>query len=149
LSEWLDDEPAPKSSITIPESGVPSLMAASDMYDRAVVYFGRGQRSTRVSCQSRAQAELVSRVASLGVRGLLRLPTGEQACRDTLARLDARLLAALTEFEALAQSRSGDERTRSQVTELMMHWLVQGRRRGDPVAPPSQGRRVRGAAAAP
>jgi hypothetical protein len=30
LSEWLDNEPGPKSSIAIPESGVPSLMPASD-----------------------------------------------------------------------------------------------------------------------
>jgi hypothetical protein len=91
----------------------------------------------------------VSKIASLGIRGLRGLPVGEQACRDTLARLNARLADARTEFEALAQSRSGDERIRSQVAELMVHWLVQGRRRGDRGPQPGGGRRVRGSAATP
>ena len=149
LPDWLADEAGPKSAFIIPESGAPSLMPPSDMYDRAVVYFGRGQRAARVSCQSRPQAELLSKLASLGVRGAQRLPSGEQACCDTLARLDARLAEARTEFEALSQSRSGDDKTRSQVVELLMHWFVHGRRRGDAVAQTGRGRRVRGDAVSP
>jgi len=77
LPDWLADEAEPKSKFIIPKSGAPSLMPPSDMYDRAAVYFGRGQRAARVSCQSRAQAELLSKLAALGVRGMQRLPAGE------------------------------------------------------------------------
>jgi hypothetical protein len=140
LSQWLEDEPEPKSAFILPESGAPSLMPASDMYDQAVVYFGRGRRAVRVSCRSRPQAELLAKLASLGLRGLMRLPTGEQACSETLARLDARFAEARTEFESLAKSRSGDEKTRSQVVDLLMHWLVQGRRRRDAVSQGGGGR---------
>jgi hypothetical protein len=129
LAQWLDEEPEPKSPLAIPESGAPSLMPASDMYDRTAVYFGRGKRTTRVSCRSRAQAELLAKLATLGLRGPLRLPTNEQACRDSLACLEVRLAEAQTVFQALAQSRSGDEKTRSQVVDLLMHWFLQGRGR--------------------
>jgi hypothetical protein len=129
LVQWLDEEPEPKSAFTIPESGAPTLMPASDMYDRAAVYFGRGKRTTRVECESRAQAELLAKVANLGLRGPLQVPTNEQECRHSLARLEVRLAEAQTVFQALAQSRSGDEKTRSQVVELLMHWFLQGRGR--------------------
>ncbi len=129
LAEWLYQEPEPKSAFTIPESGAPSLMPEADMYDRAVVYFGRGPKAVRVPCGSRAQAELLAKLAALGLRGSLYVPTSERACHESLARLDARLAEARAEFEALAQGRSGDEKTRDQVVELLMHWFVHGRRR--------------------
>ncbi|MGC2202620.1 MAG: hypothetical protein WA633_21100 [Stellaceae bacterium] len=147
LLQWLEDAPEPKSAFTIPESGAPLLMPASDMYDRSAVYFGRGERAMRVSCHSRPQAELLGKLASLGLRGPLRLPMDEHDCRDTLALLDGRLAEARTEFEALAQSRSGDERTRSQMVELMLHWFVHGRERGDAVAQTGRVRRGAGTVA--
>jgi hypothetical protein len=137
LLRWLEDTPGPKSHFTVPESGTPALIPASDMYDSSTVYFGRGKRATRVSCQSRSQAELLNKFAVLGVRGSLRLPMEERACREALVNLGDRLAEARAEFDALARSRSGDEKIQSQVVELLTHWFLHGRRRGDADAPVS------------
>jgi predicted small lipoprotein YifL len=104
-------------------------MPASDMYDRDMVYFGRGQRVARVACRSRAQAELLSRLAGLGLRGPVQLPASEEASRQSLVRLDKRLAQARATFESLAHSRSGDDKTRVQVVELLLHWFLHGRDR--------------------
>jgi hypothetical protein len=129
LAEWLDKQPGPKSAATIPESGNAILMPATDMYDRTVVYFGEGRRAKRVSCESRTQAELLAKVAALGLRGSVSLPANEGTSRNTLRQLEGRLAEARNAFEGLARNRSGDEKTRSQIVDLLMHWFVQGRGR--------------------
>lgn len=102
-------------------------MPASDLYDRSIVYFGRGRQAVRISCGSRAQAELLAKLVALGLRGSLRLPTSEQACHASTERLEARLNGVRTVFGALAESRSGNDTTRNEVANLLMHWFIHGR----------------------
>ena len=102
-------------------------MPASDMYDRNVLYFGTGRNATRIKCDSRPQTELLASLANLGLRGRLSVPADEASCRDCLMRLDSRLEEARSDFEALVASRTTNEKTRAEVTDLFMHWFVHGR----------------------
>ena len=129
MAEWLSAEPEPKQDFTVPDDGQAHLMPASDMYDRNVVFFGKGRGAARIQCASREQAELLSRLALLGIRGPVCLPASEQACRECLVRLEARLERAQSEFADLAESRGGNEKARAEVVELLMHWFVHGRQR--------------------
>lgn len=119
LQQWLEDELEPTRMIDIPDQGAPALVLASDMYDRKAVYFGEGRNAKRLECDSRGQAEFVNRIASLGLRGSMPVPIAERACRDMLARIDDRLQKSQSVFEALVESRAGDEKTRREVTELL------------------------------
>jgi hypothetical protein len=126
LLEWLSEQREPKQVFTIPDGDRAYLMPASDMYDRNVVFFGKGRGATRIACNSREQAELLARLASVGLRGSVSLPKSQQNCRECLDRVEARLAHARKEFEALAESRGGNEKTRGEVLDLLMHWFVHG-----------------------
>jgi hypothetical protein len=129
LAEWLSEQPESKQTFTIPDADQAYLMPASDMYDRNVVFFGKGRDATRIACDSREQAELLDRFVTLGFRGSVSLPEGAQACREYLTRVQDRLSQARAEFEALAESRGGNDRAREEVIDLLMHWFVHGRSR--------------------
>lgn len=129
LAAWLAAEPGPKKSFIIPDGAAPRLMPASDMYERNVMFFGKGRSAAKTVCEGRGQAELLARVASLGLRGAVAIPASEQNSRDGLERLEARLTRARTEFAGLAESRGGNEKTRGEVVDLLTHWFVHGRGR--------------------
>jgi hypothetical protein len=97
------------------------------MYDRNTVYFGRGKQATRADCDSRIQAELLAKLADLELAGPVKLPAAESGCKLMLAALEQCLCEFRAKFEALASSRSGDEKTQGQIVELLMHWLIHGR----------------------
>ncbi|MGH7913504.1 MAG: hypothetical protein ACREPW_02485 [Candidatus Binataceae bacterium] len=128
LAEWLSEGPEPRETFAIPDNDQAYLMPASDMYDRNVVFFGKGRGATRIACASREQAELLARLVILGLHGSVSLPMGERNCRDLLGRLEVRLAQARGEFDALAESRGGNEKTRDEVADLLLHWFVHGRK---------------------
>jgi hypothetical protein len=78
LAEWLSEEPDPKHTFAIPDGGQAYLMPSSDMYDLNVVFFGKGRGATKITCASRGQAEFLVRLVTLGLRGSVSLPAGEQ-----------------------------------------------------------------------
>ena len=131
IIEWLSDQSGPKKEFTIPDGHEARLMAASDMYDRNVLYFGTGRSATKITCGSRPQTELLASLANLGLRGRLAVPAEEASCRDSLTGLDSRLKQARSEFEALVASRTTNEKIQAEVTDLLMHWFVHGRGRRD------------------
>ncbi|MGH7916355.1 MAG: hypothetical protein ACREQE_02715 [Candidatus Binataceae bacterium] len=69
-------------------------------------------------------------LVGLGLRGSASLPASEEACRERLSRLEQRLIKARAEFEALAESRGGNDKAREEVVELLMHWFVHGKENG-------------------
>lgn len=127
LSEWLSAQPGPMVTVTIPVGGKATLIPEPDMFNWETVYFGKGRRGTHLVCASRAQAELVARLANLGVCGDVGLPAEETSCRRLLVALDSRLAEARVRFEALASSRTGTEKLREDVVDLLMYWFVHGR----------------------
>jgi hypothetical protein len=96
------------------------------MFDARVVSFGK-DRKIRLECASRAHAELVARLANLGISGVTSLPSDEGGAERLLAALENRLTEARTRFEELASSRTGVEKLSDDVADLLMHWFVHGR----------------------
>ena len=76
LSDWVRNQTAaPTREIMIPDER-PVHLAAGSFFDYEVVYFGK-KRQEHVVCPSRGTAELLARMASLGV-------SGPQVCRLTM-----------------------------------------------------------------
>ncbi|MCX7048766.1 MAG: N-6 DNA methylase [Candidatus Sumerlaeota bacterium] len=125
LAEWTSQRPESDSLVNIPEDR-PVTLVDSPLFPDHTIYFGK-QRTAVVECKSRGQAELVARIATLGVFDDVKVPAEDAACLRALADLNARLQKALTRFKTLAESRTSDERTRGQLMEVLQQWFVLGR----------------------
>jgi len=55
------------------------------------------------------------------------VPPTEAECSALLTSMEARLGDARSKFEELAASRTGDDKLRKGVVELLMQWFVHGR----------------------
>jgi hypothetical protein len=107
------------------------------MFDPDTVYFGKSRKS-HVDCPSHAQAELIVRLANLGVSGKVKLPADTGPCFKLLDRVNVRLDKALARFRELAESRTSDERVREQLAEVLERWFVLGREAAKPPMPVSE-----------
>ena len=72
LAEWVGRQPESDSSANILDEQ-PATLSKDVMFLPNTVYFGKRQKG-HIDCQSRGQAELVVRLANLGVTGQVRLP---------------------------------------------------------------------------
>ncbi|MEX0776983.1 MAG: N-6 DNA methylase [Phycisphaeraceae bacterium] len=126
LAEWVKAHAKGEcEEIEIPAER-PVHVDASGMFDAETVYFGKSRRKHTV-CASRGQAELIARMAELGVTGSVCTPRSNE---DTMKLLDAvnhRHAAAAARLKELADSRSGDSDTQDQVFKLLERWYVLGR----------------------
>jgi Eco57I restriction-modification methylase len=127
LSDWLATWPGPTVTIAIPNEGAARLLDERSMFDRETVYFGKDRGAAKIVCASRAQAELIARLAELSIRGDCRVPEMETDCREMLNELDKRATAARVEFETIASNRVSDEKAQAEIVGLMMQWFVQGK----------------------
>lgn len=134
LAEWVGQWPEPKILVDIPEER-PAVLSPSPMFDPNTVYFGKA-RKTHVDCPSRGQAELILRLANLGISGQLKLPADLGPCLKLLDRMNVRIDKAVARFAELAESRTGDERVRQDLVEALERWFVLGRETGKPAASP-------------
>jgi methylase of polypeptide subunit release factors len=125
LAEWVAQWPESKMLVDIPEER-PAALSPSPMFDPNTVYFGKA-RKTHVDCLSRGQAELVVRLANLGISGQLKLPSELGPCMRLLDRINVRIDKAVARFAELAESRTGDERVRQELVEALERWFVLGR----------------------
>jgi len=125
LGEWAGQYRDSNVLVDIPEER-PAVLSPSPMFDPDTVYFGKSRKS-HVDCPSHAQAELIVRLANLGVSGRVKLPTDTGPCFKLLDRLNVRLEKVLARFRELAESRTSDERVREQLAEVLQRWFVSGR----------------------
>jgi methylase of polypeptide subunit release factors len=125
LAEWVGQRPESDALVNIPEER-PAVLVDNPLFPDPTVYFGKG-RAGRVSCQSRGQAELVARLASLGVSGDVKMPAELAAAMKLLDGVNVRMDKAAARFKELAESRTGDERVREQLIEVLERWFVLGR----------------------
>jgi len=132
LADWVGQQPESDSLVVILEER-PAALSSDAMFSPNVVYFGKGRKG-HIDCQSRGQAELVVRLANLGVHGQVRLPADLAPCLKVLHRVDRRIEGARARFKELAESRTGDERVQSQLVEVLEHWFVVGRSASKPNA---------------
>lgn len=126
LAEWIKANAKGEcEELEIP-SERPVHLDTGGMFDKETVYFGKARRQ-HVVCASRGQAELVARVAELGVTGGVMMPrTNEHTMRllDVLNHRHARAAARLRE---LAESRGGDSAKQDEVFALLERWYVLGK----------------------
>ena len=134
LAEWVEQWPGSKMLVDIPEER-PAILSPSPMFDPNTVYFGKA-RKTHVDCPSRGQAELILRLANLGVSGKVELPGDLDSCLKLLDRMNVRIDKAVARFTELAESRTGDERVRRELVEALEPWFVLGRETNKPTASP-------------
>jgi len=125
LAEWIGHRPESDTMASIPDEH-PASLSDDVMFSPNIVYFGR-ERKTFVDCPSRGQAELVVRLARLGVAGDVRLPKEHHACYKLLDRVHQRISKAREVFWELVASRTSDEAVRAQLMELLLRWFVLGR----------------------
>jgi hypothetical protein len=125
LAEWIGQRPESDSAANIPEER-PAALIDNPLFGDNTVYFGKGHK-THMSCQSRGQAELVARLANLGISGNVKMPAALQACVKLLDRVNVRIEKSAARFKELAESRTGDERVRQQLMEVLERWFVLGR----------------------
>ncbi|MCX5682756.1 MAG: hypothetical protein NT049_03625 [Planctomycetota bacterium] len=134
LAEWIGRQPRSDSVVIIPEDR-PAVLVDNPLFGDNTVYFGKG-RKTQVECHSRGQAELVARLANLGIDGQVKMPATLDACFKLLDRVNERLKKAGERFRELAESRTGDDRIREQLVEVLESWFVKGREAVKPGVPP-------------
>lgn len=125
LKEWLARQPEADSDITIPDER-PAFLPENPLFELKVVSFGKDGKVSR-EYQSRAQAELVYRLAELGMSGGIRLPNDKESACKLLGRLNDRMNNFQARAKELVSSRTGDERRQTQIQELLEHWYIFGR----------------------
>jgi hypothetical protein len=96
------------------------------MFDKETVYFGKARREY-VVCQSCGEAELVARMADLGVSGEVSVPKNDRAAMKLLNMLNVRHEKAVTRLRELATSRSAEGDTQEQIFNLLERWFVLGK----------------------
>jgi hypothetical protein len=136
LAKWVGQYRESNVLVDIPEDR-PAVLSPSPMFDPDTVYFGKASKA-HVDCPSHAQAELIVRLANLGVSGKVKLPTDIGPCFKLLDRINVRLDKALARFRELAESRTSDERIREQLGEVLERWFVLGREAAKPPMPASE-----------
>jgi len=130
LTEWVGKRPESDSLASIPEDR-PARLSDNPMFAPDTIYFGK-KNGSRMDCASRGQAELVVRLANLGIGGEVKLPAKLDSCFKLLALVEDRLGKARARFQELAESRTGDDRIRQQLMEVLERWFVLGREGAQP-----------------
>ena len=105
----------------------PVHLVRGAIFDNETVYFGKARRQYLV-CQTPGEAELVARMATLGVTGEVSVPKGQGASKKLLSLLNTRHETAKARLRELAASRSMDNETQEQVSNLLERWYVLGRK---------------------
>jgi hypothetical protein len=126
LAEWIAAQMESNTTVTIPEDR-PARLSDNPMFAPSSVYFGKKNQS-HTEFASLGQAELVVRLANLGLSGSVKMPEEARPCLTLLARIEERLDNARVRFKELAESRAGgDERVEEQLVEVLERWFVLGR----------------------
>ncbi len=126
LKDWLDQQPESDIEINIPEER-PAFLPDNPLFELKTISYGK-EGKTKREYDSRAQAELVFLLASLGISGNVRLGRGKSSCQELLTRVKDRLEKARSHFKDLARSRTSDERIQVQTLEVLERWYVLGKK---------------------
>ena len=129
LAEWVKRHAAGECEMVHIPTERPVQLTERALLDTETVYFGKTRRQYMV-CQSRGEAELIARMATLGVTGDVAVPKEHNAASKLLAVLNARHEQAAVRLRELAASRSGDSGTQEQVFNLLERWFVLGKPAG-------------------
>jgi hypothetical protein len=135
VTEWIAKRPEARNAVEVDiPAERPATLDTKAIFDTTTVYFGETGQSF-VECPNAAQAELVQRLAELSMAGKVGLPSGADSCVKLLARLNERMADAEKRFRTSTESRTGDERIREQLMEVLLRWFVLGRQKKEPPDP--------------
>jgi hypothetical protein len=127
VTEWMQSAFHNTEIVEIPE-GKPHALGAGDMFDPSTVIF-RGDKDThQVSYNSPEQAQLVSELARMGVRGHVMAPRTPSDCHECLKQLEVRVCTAREGFAEMAALRTGTLSLQEKTAALLMLWYAQGKR---------------------
>ncbi len=124
--EWLGACEGKLQTVHIPD-GRAKPLGKGHMFDPAGVDFHQGKTVHHETYANPEQAALVGLLASMEVRGEVKLPEHEQACAVLRQELNDRLGEARSRFEALAESRTGTDTLRNATAGMLMQWFIHGR----------------------
>ncbi len=130
LREWLAKQPEAKSEIEIPEDK-PAFLPDNPLFELNTVCFGKAGK-IRMEYRSREQAELAFHLANYGISGPVTVPLNKEACRAVFGRMKDRIKRANAIFSELAESRTSDDRIRTQLIEVLERWYIQGKKTTKP-----------------
>ena len=126
LSDWVRTQVLGAGhQFEIPDER-PVYLANGSIFDHETVYFGK-KRQEHVVCSSREQAELLVRIANLGVTGFQILPPDDDAASKLLAALEGRHSSAMARIKQIVESRTADPEIREDVLKILERWFVLGR----------------------
>jgi methylase of polypeptide subunit release factors len=138
LTQWLSSRTTGGKPHAIPE-GHATLPDSNDFLDANTVFFRQSISGKAVSkpmpLPSRSHAEIVFKLAQLGLHGGIRLPESPGAARELKEHLESRLAGIEAKAGHLAQSRAGDERKAADVAGLLRHWMIHGKPHKEPSDP--------------
>jgi hypothetical protein len=125
IVDWVGSNFAHDWPVTIPD-GNPKLPDFEDMLDAATVFFSskKGTRAARLTCPTRAHAEVIYQLCKLGIRGDISLPNSAE---NLAAELSRRLSSIDQRVDELARSRSTDESRIEDLAALLKHWMILGK----------------------
>jgi methylase of polypeptide subunit release factors len=125
LREWLEKEVTDGKTIEIPE-GVVRLPEVFNMFEATTLYFG-DKKQIDLILDNRAEAELLEKVASVGLRGKITIPKTEKETQNLLSKLENYLSEAEDVFTDSAQQYASDEKLQGQIKNIMFNWFVHGK----------------------
>jgi hypothetical protein len=126
LAEWVRNHTGKHSqTFDLPDER-PASLASGVMFDHETVYFGR-KRESHLECPSRGAAELLQRIANLGVTGQVTIPTENAEGIKLLEKLNSRHDVAMERLSELVDSRTNDDEQQTQVRRVLERWFVLGK----------------------
>jgi type I restriction-modification system DNA methylase subunit len=126
LAEWVRNNAKGVTREIIILGERPVDLAINSMFDHETVYFGK-KRQEHVVCPSRGTAELLARMADLGVSGPQVLPIEDGPAKFLLEQLNLRHETASARLKELVESRTSDPETHNEVFKILERWFVVGK----------------------
>jgi hypothetical protein len=124
IPDWLAATVVDGKIVEIPDGQV-RLPAASNLFEATTVYFGKKPAVSYI-CDTRAEAELITMIASTGVHGPNTLPRSEVECEKLLIATRERLEEGTEKIKQFAMERAGTEKLREQVISILIGWFTRG-----------------------
>ena len=126
LAEWVAAHATGDCEVVNIPTERPVSHTSDSLFDNETVYFGKARREYMVS-QSCGEAQLIARMANLGVSGEVSVPKTDRAAKKLLDTLNVRHEKVATRLRELAASRSSDRDMQDQVFHLLERWYVLGK----------------------
>ncbi len=126
VTEWIKSTFRRTEVVEIPE-GKAEALGASDMFNPTTVIFRSDKDVNHIIYASPEQAEVVTKLAKMGIRGHVAVPQRSEDCTECQKQLDARISSAKERFTEMSAIRTGTLSLQEKTTSLLMQWYILGK----------------------